>query len=71
MSGLLMSHREKISMQRFQTVRLKTVRLKIVVSICAMKILAKETAVFVPIAVPWVCRFVVFSIELERIFFED
>ena len=25
-------------------------------SICAMKILAKETAVFVPIAIPWVCR---------------
>ena len=25
-------------------------------SICAMKILAKETAVFVPIAIPYVCR---------------
>ena len=39
MSGLLMSHREKISsMQRFQTVGLKTtVLLRIVVSICAMK----------------------------------
>ena len=48
MSGLLMSHREKISsMQRFQTVLLR-----IVVSICAMKILVNETAVFVPIAVP-------------------
>ena len=29
--------------------------------------LGKETAVFVPIAVPWV----VLSIELERIFFQD
>ena len=32
-----------------------------------MKMLAKETAVFVAIAVPWV----VFSIELERIFRQD
>ena len=32
-----------------------------------MKMLAKETVVFVPIAVPWV----VFSIELERIFRQD
>ena len=59
MSGLLMSQREKISsMQRFQTVGLKTVLLRVVVSIylCAMKILEKETAVFVPIAVSWVCR---------------
>ena len=32
-----------------------------------MKMLAKETAVFVPIAVLWV----VLSIELEKIFFQD
>ena len=60
MSGLLMSHREKIScMWNFQTVVLKTVLLRVVVSIYVMKILSKEsgkTAVFVPIAVPWFCR---------------
>ena len=44
MSGLLMSHREKIScMWHFQTVVLKTVLLRIVVSIYVMKILAKES----------------------------
>ena len=43
MSGLLMSHREKISsMWHFQTVVLKTVLLRVVVSIYVMKILAKE-----------------------------
>ena len=41
------------------------VLLKICVSIYAMKMLAKETAVFVPIAVPSV----VLSTELERISF--
>ena len=41
------------------------VLLRICVSIYAIKMLAKETAVFVPIVVPWV----VFSIELERIVF--
>ena len=49
----------------FQTVGLKTVLLRIFVSIYTMKMLPKETVVFVPIAVPWV----VFFIELERIFF--
>ena len=44
------------SMYRFQSVGLKTVLPRIGVSIYAMKMLAKETAVFVPIAVPWVCR---------------
>ena len=56
MSGLLMSHREKIScMWHFQTVVLKTVLLRVVVSIYVMKILTKESKlpVFVPIAVPW------------------
>ena len=44
MSGLLMSHREKISCTwRFQTVVLKTVMLRVVVSIYVMKILAKES----------------------------
>ena len=33
-----------------------TVLLTVVVSIYAMKMLATKTAVFVPIAVPWVCR---------------
>ena len=38
MSGLLMSHREKIScMWHFQTVVLKTVLLRVVVSIYVMK----------------------------------
>ena len=55
MSGLLMSHRENtLSMKRFQTVGLKTLLPRIAVSMCAVKILANETAVFVPIAVPWV-----------------
>ena len=40
----------------FPNCRLKNGSLRIVVSICAIKILAKETAVSVPIAVPWVCR---------------
>ena len=44
MSGLLISHREKIScVWHFQTVVLKTVLLRIVVSIYVMKILAKES----------------------------
>ena len=44
MSGLLMSHREKIScMWHFQTVVLKTVFLRVVVSIYVMKTLAKES----------------------------
>ena len=44
MSGLLMSHREKISCTwHFQTVVLKTVLLRVVVSIYVMKILAKES----------------------------
>ena len=44
------------SMEHFQTVGLKTVLLTVVVSIYAIKMLAKKTAVFVPIAVSWVCR---------------
>ena len=44
MSGLLMSHREKIScMWHFQTVVLKTVLLRVVVSIYVMKIYTKES----------------------------
>ena len=44
MSGLLMSHREKIScMWHFQTVVLKTVLLRVVVSMYVMKILVKES----------------------------
>ena len=43
-SGLLMSHKEKIlCMWDFQTVVLKTVLLRVVVSIYAMKTLAKES----------------------------
>ena len=54
MSGLLMSHRVKISCTwHFQTVVLKTVLLRVVVSIYGKGI---KTAVFVPIAVPWFCR---------------
>ena len=44
MSGLLMSHRKKISsMKHFQTVGLKTVLQRVVVPIYAMKMLAKES----------------------------
>ena len=44
MSGLLMSHREKMScMWYFQTVVLKTKLLRVVVSIYVMKILTKES----------------------------
>ena len=56
MSGLLMSHRVKIScMWHFQTVVLKTVLLRVVVSILCHENIGKgiKTAVFVPIAVPW------------------
>ena len=43
-SGLLMSHRAKIScMQHFQTVVLKTLLLRVVVSTYVMKILVKES----------------------------
>ena len=55
MSGLLICpmHREKMSsMYRFQTILLKTVLLKLCVSIYAMKMLGKQIAVFVLIAVP-------------------
>ena len=44
MSGLLMSHREKIScMYNFQNVVLKTVLLRVVASIYVMKIMAKQS----------------------------
>ena len=44
MSGLLKSHREKISCTwHFKTVVLKIVLLRVVVSIYVMKILAKES----------------------------
>ena len=44
MSGLFMSHREKIScMWHFRTAVLKTFLLRVVVSIYVMKILAKKT----------------------------
>ena len=44
-------------MWRLQIIGLKTVLLRIAVSICAVKKVAKETAVHVPMAVPWVCAF--------------
>ena len=44
-------------MSQFQTVGLKTALLGVVSSIYVMKMLAKKTAVFVPIVVPWVCRY--------------
>ena len=53
MSGLLISHNEKMSsIYRFQTVGLKTLLLRISISKVAMNMLAKETAILVPIAVP-------------------
>ena len=45
------------SMWRLQIIGLKTVLLRIAVSICAFKKVAMETAVHVPMAVPWVCAF--------------
>ena len=51
MSGLLMSHREK-----YRLCSISKLLLRVVVSVYAMKMLAKETAVFVPIAVLWVSR---------------
>ena len=48
MSGLLIAFPNRSEFE--------TTLLRISVSILAMKILAKETAVSVPIAVPWVCR---------------
>ena len=53
MSGLLMSHREKISsMQRFQTVCLKTVLLKVCVSIFAAMKMLERKLLFVLTAIP-------------------
>ena len=53
MLGLLISHNEKMSsMYCFQTVCLKTLLRRISVPIFAMNMLAKETAILVPIAVP-------------------
>ena len=55
MSGLLMSHREKISsMQHFQTVGLKTVLLKLCVSIYAAMKMLERKLLDVLITVPWV-----------------
>ena len=67
LSGLLMSHREKISsMLRFQTVGLKTVLLKLCVSpYAAMKMLERKL-LLVLIAVPWFFLLIVLSIKLER-----
>ena len=54
MSGLLMSHREKISsMLRFQTVGLKTVLLKLCVSLYAAMKMLQRKLLFVLIVVPW------------------
>ena len=50
MSGL-MSHREK-----YRLCSISKLLLRVVVSVYAMKMLVKETAVFVPIAVLWVSR---------------
>ena len=52
-SCLPVSHREKISsMKRFQTVGFTTPWL----TMSAIKMFAKATAIFVPIAVPWIWR---------------
>ena len=67
MSGLLMSHREKISCTwHFQTVVLKTVLLRVVVSIYAMKMLAKESKLLSLCPLQF-HGFVELSIEVEEI----
>ena len=71
MSGLLMSHREKIlCMWHFQTVVLKTVLLRIV-SIYVMKILAKESKLLSLCPLQFHGFVGSASIEVEEIFFED
>ena len=56
-SGLLTSHKENISsIYRFQIVGFVTLLLRICVSVLAIKIFAKATAILVPMAVPWICR---------------
>ena len=59
------------SMLRFQTVGLKTVLLKLCVSIYAMIMLGKKSALFVLITVPWVSTDHCLAIKLKRIFLED
>ena len=44
------------SIYRFQMSGFDALWFKISVSALAMKILAKAIAIFVPMAVPWVCR---------------
>ena len=44
------------SIYRFQMSGFNALWFKIPVSTLAMKTLAKATAIFVPMAVPWVCR---------------
>ena len=52
-SGWLTSHNEKMSsMYRFQISGFMTLLLRIFVSMSAIKIFAKATAILVPIAVP-------------------
>ena len=58
MSGLLMSHREKIlCMQDFQTVVLKTVLLRVVVSVYAMICWQRnQNCSLCAHCIPWCCR---------------
>ena len=44
------------SKYRFQTSGFSALCFKMSVSTLAIKILAKATAIFVPMPVPWVCR---------------
>ena len=72
MSGLVMSHREKIScMWQFQTVVLKTVLHRVVVSIYVMKTLAKESKLLSLCHCSSMVLYVVLSTEVEEIFSED
>ena len=45
-----------LSIYRFQMSGFNALWFKISVPTLAIKILAKATAIFVPMAVPWVCR---------------
>ena len=56
-SSLFKVQRENMSsIYRFQMSGFNALSFEISVSTLVMKILAKATAIFVPMAVPWVCR---------------
>ena len=64
-----MCHREKTSsIHLFQVSSLEWLWLMIFISTTAMKMLAKETGIFVSTAMP-MCLKIIFAVKLERVFF--